>query len=83
MPKKTRLTKVEAMSIELTDLRAKVTSRTAAVLAALNHATGKERSQIAREVLDAWACEQIHASRLVTRFSASEGVMGADEGLPQ
>lgn len=69
------------MSIELTDLRAKVTGRTAAVLAALNAATGKERSQIAREVLDAWAVEQIHASRLVARFSEGEGAMRADKGL--
>lgn len=68
------------MSIELTDLRTKVTPRTAAVLAALNHASGKERSQIAREVLDAWAVDQIHSSRLVARFSEGQGIDGADEG---
>lgn len=39
------------MSEELKDLRTKVTRRTNAVLEALNRATGRDKSEIAREIL--------------------------------
>ena len=68
------------MAAELRDLRTKVTERTAQVLAAINIATGRERSEIARQVLDEWASSQIHASRIVERLTRGEGIGGASEG---
>lgn len=64
------------MSEELKDLRAKVTRRTDAVLEAMNRASGRDKSEIAREVLDKWAAEQIHASTLITRLASGKGGVG-------
>jgi hypothetical protein len=64
------------MSEELKDLRAKVTRRTDAVLEAMNRASGRDKSEIAREVLDKWAAEQIHASTLITRLAGGKGGAG-------
>lgn len=61
------------MSVELKDFRGKVTPRTDAVLEALNRATGRDKSEIAREVLDKWAADQLHAASLMQRLAGSEG----------
>lgn len=68
------------MSAELRDFRGKVTSETDAVLEALNRATGRDKSEIAREVLHKWAVEQLHAAKLMVRFAACEGVSREREG---
>lgn len=65
---------------QLTDLRTKVTDRTARVMAAINHATGKERSQIAREVLDKWAAHQVHVAIIIDRMTRDEGAAGDSSG---
>lgn len=65
---------------DLTDLRTKITSRTAQVMAAINHASGRERSQIAREVLDKWAAQQIHASMIIQRMTRGKGTDGDSSG---
>lgn len=61
------------MSQELKDFRGKVTPETDAVLEALNRATGRDKSEIAREVLHTWATEQLEAAKLMVRFAACEG----------
>ncbi len=58
------------MAAELKDLRAKITPRTNAVLEAINRATGRDKAEIAREILDKWAAEQIHAASLIDRMLA-------------
>ena len=68
------------MSEALKDLRAKVTAETDAVLEALNRATGRDKSEIAREVLHKWALEQINAASLIARFVKAEGMTGESEG---
>lgn len=64
------------MSQELKDFRCKLTSRADAVLEAMNRASGKDKSELAREVLDKWAVEQIHAATLITRLTKGEGGAG-------
>ena len=65
------------MSAELTDLRTKITSVTAQVLAGINMATGEDRSQIAREALHEWAVKKVHAARMIERLTRGEGGIGA------
>jgi predicted DNA-binding protein len=68
------------MSSELKDLRAKITPRTNAVLEALNRTTGRDKSEIVREILEKWADEQIHAATLIDRLLVGEGEPGISEG---
>lgn len=68
------------MAADLKDLRAKVTPRTNAVLEALNRASGDDKSEIVRRVLDEWAEKQIHAASLIDRMLAVEGEPGIAEG---
>lgn len=64
------------MAAELKDLRTKITARTSAVLEALNRSTGRDKSEIAREILDKWAVEQIHSATLIDRMLMVEGEPG-------
>jgi predicted DNA-binding protein len=68
------------MSSELKDLRAKITPRTNAVLEALNRTTGRDKSEIVRDILEKWADEQIHAATLIDRLLVGEGEPGIGEG---
>lgn len=56
------------MSAELKDFRGKITPETDAVLEAINRVEGRDKSEIAREVLHEWATRQIHVASLVTRL---------------
>lgn len=68
------------MSAPLKDFRGKVTAETDAVLEALNRATGKDKSEIAREVLHRWASDQIHAMSVMHQLLKAEGLAGIDSG---
>lgn len=70
------------MSTPLKDFRGKVTAETDAVLEALNRTTGKDKSEIAREVLHRWASEQIHAASVMHRLLQAEGLPGIEDGAP-
>lgn len=77
------------MSQELRDFRGKVTPETDAVLEALNRATGRDKSEIARDVLHKWATEQLEAAKLMVRLSTcegrrreSQGAAGESQGQP-
>lgn len=61
------------MSEPLKDFRAKITNEADCVLEALNRATGRDKSEIAREVLHNWALGQIQAASLIKRFLRDEG----------
>jgi predicted DNA-binding protein len=58
---------------ELRDLRAKVTADTDQVLDAISRATGKDKSEIVREVLSAWASEEVHKATMVLRLIDRKG----------
>jgi predicted DNA-binding protein len=62
---------------ELRDLRAKVTADTDQVLDAISRATGKDKSEIVREVLSAWANEEVHKATMVLRLIDRKGTAEA------
>lgn len=68
------------MSIPLVDFRGKITHRTDAVLEALHQATGRDRSEIVREVLADWAAAKIHEASLIDQRLRREGLPGIDGG---
>lgn len=68
------------MSRELCDLRAKITADADAVLTAIAKVTGRDKSDVAREVLSKWAAEQIHVASLVQQHVLAEGLRAMDQG---
>lgn len=64
------------MSAELKDFRGKITGETDAVLEAINRASGRDKSEIAREVLHKWAIDQIHTASLITKLADPKGTAG-------
>jgi hypothetical protein len=69
------------MSEPLKDLRAKVTPETDAVLEAVARATGRDRSEIVREVLHDWALIEIGKASMVHKMLRAEGLPGIGEGI--
>lgn len=69
------------MSIPLIDLRAKITIETDAVLEAVHRSTGKDKSEVVRDVLNRWAMSEIHASIVLNSILKREGITGADQGI--
>lgn len=68
------------MAAELIDFRVKVTLETDAALDAIARATGKDRAEIARDVLHVWAQEQIAIATLLSARVAREGLAGETRG---
>jgi hypothetical protein len=68
------------MSIPLQDHRTKITPETEAVLEAVNKATGRDMSAITRDVLHSWAVKEIHASNVLQKILAREGLKVASAG---
>ncbi len=64
------------MSADLKDLRAKITPETWCWLEALHRATGKEQSEIVRDVLHDWASKHLDASSIAGRLLYGEGLAG-------
>ena len=64
------------MSIPLVDFRGKLTHEAAAVLDALQQATGRDRSEIVRDVLAEWAALKIHEASLIDQRLKREGLRG-------
>lgn len=69
------------MSAPLKDFRGKVTLETDAVLEALNRSTGRDKSEIARDVLHRWASDQIHAASVMHQLLTAEGLPGIAGGV--
>ena len=65
---------------DLIDLRAKITPRSHAVLHAVSIASGREMSELVREITDAWAEGRIHEATVVARVLRGEGMSGDDQG---
>jgi predicted DNA-binding protein len=60
-------------SVELFDLRAKITLETYQVLDATSRATGKDKSELVREVLARWAEEEVHRATMILRLTNRKG----------
>lgn len=69
------------MSATLTDCRCKITGLTDAVVEALHRDSGRDRSEIIRDVLHEWALREVSKARLVADLAAREGSAGAYEGI--
>lgn len=69
------------MSAPLKDFRGKITAEADCVLEAINRVTGKDKSEIVREILHDWALERIDQHSVLTRLLTSEGLLAADEGI--
>ena len=68
------------MSLPLIDLRAKVTPEADAVLEAVQRATGKDKSEVVRDVQHKWAMNEIHAASVLQSILQREGLSGASGG---
>ena len=68
------------MSLPLIDLRAKVTPEADAVLEAVHRSTGKDKSEVVRDVLHRWALQEIHAASVLQSILQREGLSGANGG---
>lgn len=70
------------MSLPLLDLRAKITAESDAVLEAVQRATGRDKSEVVRDVLHKWAMAEIHASTVLHNILLREVLMSATKGAP-
>ncbi len=69
------------MSIELKDYRGRITAEADCVLEAESRSTGKDRQEIVREILHAWALSRIHGATVLHNLLRAEGLRGIDGGI--
>jgi hypothetical protein len=70
------------MTAELRDLRAKITVESDAALDAVSRVTGRDRSELVRDIVHRWALEQVSISTLLAARLKAEGIAAASEGAP-
>lgn len=68
------------MTVELRDLRAKITVEADSALDVVSRVTGKDRSEIVRDIIHKWALEQVAISTLLQARLKAEGFPTASEG---
>jgi hypothetical protein len=64
------------VSLELKDFRGKITVEADSMLEAINRCTGKDKSEIVRDILHKWAMEQINVARVADQLLRREGAAG-------
>lgn len=69
------------MAAPLKDFRGKITAETDCVLEAMTRVTGKDRAELAREVLHDWAQDRLREHSILDRLLKAEGISGEPEGL--
>lgn len=68
------------MALPLVDARIKITMHTDAVLELVNRQTGKDKSEIHREVMHSWAMEKFDELRILNDIMTRNGLTGELEG---
>lgn len=68
------------MSAELRDCRTKITAEADVALEAAARISGKDKSEIVRDVLHRWALDEIRKATVMHRLLMAEGLPGAVEG---
>lgn len=68
------------MSVELLDLRAKISPEADCALAALSRSSGIDRSEIVRAILHRWALKQIRAATVLALQMKAKGITGESQG---
>lgn len=58
---------------ELVDFRGKLTKDTDSVLYAICHASGRDKSELVREVMAGWARDRLHEAETLVRLTRKEG----------
>lgn len=71
----------DKISLELRDLRAKVTVEAECALDAYAIAHEMDKSEVVREVIQRWAIKQIHATTVMARYLKREGLDRVIEGM--
>ncbi len=69
------------MAAELRDYRGRISVLADITIDAEAKATGRERQEIVRDILDAWARERVHALSLLQASLAAEGMPGIASGV--
>lgn len=69
------------MAAELRDYRGRISVLADIAIDAKAKATGRERQEIVREVLDAWAEQEVHAASLLQEALSAEGLSGSVSGV--
>ena len=68
------------VDMPLIDLSAAVTAEADVVLEAFHRSTGKNKSDVVRDVLHRWALQEIRASSVLQSILQREGLSGASGG---
>lgn len=69
------------MSAELRDLRVRVTVETDCVLDAHHRVSGRDKSEIVREILHDWAAREIDQANVLQLRLRAEGIALAAQGI--
>jgi len=70
------------MALPLVDCRIKISQHSDAVLELIHRQTGKDKSEIHREILHAWALEKFNELRLLSEIMSDKGLPRELEGAP-
>jgi hypothetical protein len=65
------------VSTELKDFRGKITIETHVALEAEARVSGRDRADIAREILHAWAAKKLHEASVLSGLALAEGIAGS------
>jgi hypothetical protein len=68
------------MSLELKDFRLGITAEIDAALTAVSRAFGRDKQEVAREVLGEWAARKHVEARVLTGLSQANGTATASDG---
>lgn len=68
------------MAAELKDLRAKIAPATWCFLEAESRATGRDISELVRDILGVWARQRLNAASVAHRLLEAEGEPGITSG---
>lgn len=69
------------MSEPLKDLRTKISAETDAVLEAVSRHSGRDKTEIVREILHDWAQEEIGKASMMDKLLRAEGLPGIAQGI--